>query len=239
MFIRARKAPDFPPVFTVASGLSGLIPGGLVLCSQRALLPHRQPLQGASSQSASEHARDTRRHQWPVTWPIRKMCAHDAPRAYASAAVQAGWIAHVRAQLTGPTPTPKLLQKKLPHLHPDFTFQFSKLAEIFASFPLVTSRPECAGQSASLRCLRRPIFRFGTQPSTAWGCVVRALLRRSCDHIGRPRQGRSCIHPQVPSSFLSVFDPQPKSAAARSRTSNRNSWRSLGAGGAWWGTEAA
>ena len=182
------------------------------MCSQRALLPHRQPLQGASSQSASEHARDTRRHQWPVTWPIRKMCAHDAPRAYASAAVQAGWIAHVRAQLTGPTPTPKLLQKKLPHLHPDFTFQFSKLAEIFASFPLVTSRPECAGQSASLRCLRRPIFRFGTQPSTAWGCVVRALLRRSCDHIGRPRQGRSCIHPQVPSSkFLFVcFRPSTK-----------------------------
>ena len=122
MFIRARKAPDFPPVFTVASGLSGLIPGGLVLCSQRALLPHRQPLQGASSQSASEHARDTRRHQWPVTWPIRKMCAHDAPRAYASAAVQAGWIAHVRAQLTGPTPTPKPLQKKSPRLHADFTF---------------------------------------------------------------------------------------------------------------------
>ena len=43
----------------------------------------------------------------------------------------------------------------------------------------------------------------------------------------------------VPSSFLSVFDPQPKSAAARSQTSNGNSWRSLGAGGAWWGTEAA
>ena len=43
----------------------------------------------------------------------------------------------------------------------------------------------------------------------------------------------------VPSPLLSVFDPQPKSAAARSRTSNGHSWRSLGAGGAWWGTEAA
>ena len=78
MFIRARKAPDFPPVFTVVSALSGLISGGLVLCSQRALLPHRQLLQGASSQSASERARDTRRHQWPAICPIRKAHAHKA-----------------------------------------------------------------------------------------------------------------------------------------------------------------
>ena len=56
MFIRARKAPDFPPVFTVVSALSRLISGGLVVCSQRALLPHQQLLQGASLQSVSEHA---------------------------------------------------------------------------------------------------------------------------------------------------------------------------------------
>ena len=36
----------------------------------------------------------------------------------------------------------------------------------------------------------------------------------------------------VPTSFfLSVFDPQPKSAAVRSRNSNRNYWRSLGTQG--------
>ena len=36
----------------------------------------------------------------------------------------------------------------------------------------------------------------------------------------------------VPSSFLSVFDPQPKSAPARSQNSNRNSWHWQATGGA-------
>ena len=36
----------------------------------------------------------------------------------------------------------------------------------------------------------------------------------------------------VPTSFLSVFDPQPKSAPARSRNSNRNSWHWQATGGA-------
>ena len=41
----------------------------------------------------------------------------------------------------------------------------------------------------------------------------------------------------VPSSFLSVFDAQPKSAPARSRNSSSSRSRSPGTGGVWWGHE--
>jgi hypothetical protein len=53
------------------------------------------------------------------------------------------------------------------------TFYFTKIS---TSFPLVTSCPESAGQSVSLRYLTRPIFRFGTRPST--DRAVRPLPRR-------------------------------------------------------------
>jgi len=43
------------------------------------------------------------------------------------------------------------------------TFYFTKIS---TSFPLATSCPESAGQSVSLRYPTRPIFRFGTRPST-------------------------------------------------------------------------
>jgi len=43
------------------------------------------------------------------------------------------------------------------------TFYFTKTS---TSFPLATSCPESAGQSVCLRYPTRPIFRFGTRPST-------------------------------------------------------------------------
>ena len=106
------------------------------------------------------------------------------------------YFALCRIRLPFSTPptmtTPKPLQKKSPRLLADLskrTFDFTKIC---TSFPLVTSCPESAGQSACLRYLTTPIFRFGTRPST--DRAVRALPRRYRDHKRGPRQGRSDIH---------------------------------------------
>ena len=49
----------------------------------------------------------------------------------------------------------------------------------------------------------QPIFRFGIRPSTDG--AVRALPRQSCDHVGKPRQGRSYIHTQYRGGISGVL----------------------------------
>ena len=72
--------------------------------------------------------------------------------------------------------TPKPLQKKSPRLPADLSKRTFSFTKICTSFPLATSCPESAGQSVCLQYPTRPIFRFGTRPST--DRAVRLLPRR-------------------------------------------------------------
>ena len=88
------------------------------------------------------------------------------------------------------------------------TFYFTKIS---TSFPLATSCPESAGQSVSLRYPTRPIFRFGTRPST--DRAVRVLPRRYRDHNRGPRLWWSDIHPDI--GPVSQIDHQSTAPPAR------------------------
>ena len=63
-----------------------------------------------------------------------------------------------------------------------------------------------------------PILRYGTRPST--DRAVRAFPWRSRDHVGRPRQGRSCIHPEYRGALrIEHQPPLDLQGRAQARTS--------------------
>ena len=77
------------------------------------------------------------------------------------------------------------------------TFSFTKIC---TSFPLATSCPESAGQSVCLQYPARPIFRFGTRPST--DRAVRVLPTRYRDHNRGPRLWWSAIRARYRSGLF-------------------------------------